>query len=174
MRPTPAPTAIPATTAAPATSQPRPAAPPPPPTPTPRGYEPPPPPGSSPVPTATLASPLLGEWAFRGHVPDREIGGNLRFWNQNGKLAGAYVAPNGRSTPISNITVDGEKVSFGIVGSLGTWSLVGVMSGGNRMQGTFETISRVVPWDAVKGTGPAAPPPPPAAPPASSTPPPRG
>jgi len=53
--------------------------------------------------------------------------------------------------------VDGEKVSFGIVGSLGTWNLVGVLTG-NRMQGTFETITRVVPWDAVKGTGPAAPP----------------
>ena len=90
-------------------------------------------------------------------MPEREIGGTLRFWNQDGRLSGAYVAPNGRSTPLTNITVDGEKVSFGIVGSLGTWNLVGVLQD-NRMQGTFETISRVVPWDATKGAGPAAPP----------------
>jgi hypothetical protein len=125
----PAPTAVPSPAAAPAET-PRPAA-----------------------PTPAISSPLLGTWAFRGHVPEREIGGTLRFFNEAGRLAGVYAAPNGRSTPLSNITLDGEKVSFGIVGSLGTWNLIGVLNG-DRMNGTFETLTRVVPWEATReGTG---------------------
>lgn len=68
------------------------------------------------------------------------------------------MAPDTRTTPLTDITLDGERVSFGIVGSLGTWKLIGVVSG-DRMNGTFETISRVVPWEAIRGGAsvPAAP-----------------
>lgn len=92
-------------------------------------------------------------------MPEREIGGTLHFSNDAGRLAGVYLAPNGRSTPLSNIQLDGEKISFGIVGSLGTWNLIGVLNG-NRMNGTFETLTRVVPWEAQRGAAaaPAMPP----------------
>ena len=47
----------------------------------------------------------------------------------------------------------GRKISFGIPGAVGTWQLIGVLSG-DRINGTFETISGVVPWTAVRGAAP--------------------
>jgi hypothetical protein len=95
-------------------------------------------------------SSLSGEWAFRARTGLREIGGSLRFGSEGGGLVGAYVAPNGRATPLTNLTWNGELISFGITGSLGTWQLSGVVTG-DRMSGTFETISGVVPWTAERG-----------------------
>lgn len=119
----------------------------------------------------TLSSPLIGEWIFRGKVGGgRDIGGALRFWNANGRLAGAYLAPNGREAPLTNPNLEGPLVTFGITGTLGTWKLSGVLSN-DQMTGTFETISGVVPWTAIRGVAPAprpaspqAPPPPTATP----------
>jgi hypothetical protein len=50
-----------------------------------------------------------------------------------------------------NLVFTGELISFGITGSLGTWQLSGVVTG-DRMTGSFETISGVVPWTAERGT----------------------
>ncbi len=97
---------------------------------------------------------------FRARSAEREIGGSLRFFNQRGALAGAYAAPTGRETPLTDLNVQGEKISFGIPGAVGTWQLIGVVSS-DRINGTFETISGVVPWTAVRGVAPAAPPVPP-------------
>lgn len=69
------------------------------------------------------------------------------------------MAPGGRETPLTDVNAQGEKISFGIPGAVGTWQLIGVMSG-DRINGTFETISGVVPWTAIRGTGVAAPGPP--------------
>ena len=113
----------------------------------------------------SAVSPLSGEWAFRARTGQREIGGSLRFGSEGGGLAGVYVAPNGRATPLTNLTLTGELISFGITGSLGTWQLSGVVTG-DRMSGTFETISGVVPWTATRGGPSPSPSPSPA--PASS------
>ena len=103
-----------------------------------------------------MESPISGDWSFRAAAGERTIGGRLRFWTERGRVLGVYVAPDGRTTPLIDIAVDNGKVSFGIVGSLGTWKLNGVLAG-ERMNGTFETISRVVPWEAVRGGGATAP-----------------
>ena len=98
-----------------------------------------------------MESPLSGDWSFRATAGEnRTIGGRLRFWTERGRVLGVYVAPDGRTTPLIDIALDGGKVSFGIVGSLGTWKLNGVLAG-DRMNGTFETISRVVPWESIRG-----------------------
>lgn len=63
------------------------------------------------------------------------------------------MAPSGRETPLTDLNVQGEKISFGIPGAVGTWQLIGVLSG-DRINGTFETISGVVPWTAARGAPP--------------------
>jgi hypothetical protein len=112
-------------------------------------------------PPGGMESPIAGDWSFRAAAGERTIGGRLRFWTERGRILGVYVAPDGRTTPLIDVALDNGKVSFGIVGSLGTWKLNGVLAG-ERMNGTFETISRVVPWEAIRGgastsAAPAAP-----------------
>ncbi|MFN2632130.1 MAG: hypothetical protein ABR610_01755 [Thermoanaerobaculia bacterium] len=121
---------------------------------------------ATPAQTPSLSSPVLGSWTFRARSADREIGGGLRFFNQRSALAGAYVAPSGRETPLTGVNVQGEKISFGIPGAVGTWQLIGVLSG-DRINGTFETISGIVPWTAVRGAPPASSSPAPAVSPTS-------
>jgi hypothetical protein len=108
-----------------------------------------------------MESPISGDWSFRATAGERTIGGRLRFWTERGRVLGVYVAPDGRTTPLVDVALDGGKVAFGIVGSLGTWKLNGVLTG-DRMNGTFETISRVVPWEAVRGGASTSPAPAPA------------
>jgi hypothetical protein len=104
-----------------------------------------------------MESPISGDWSFRATAGERTIGGRLRFWTERGRVLGVYVAPDGRTTPLVDVVLESGKVSFGIVGSLGTWKLNGVLAG-ERMNGTFETISRVVPWEAVRGGASVSPP----------------
>jgi len=104
------------------------------------------------------ASPLLGSWAFRAETGDRPIGGDLRFSLEGSELVGFYVGPSGKATRLISLLVSGDQIAFDIVGPLGKWHLVGTVAG-DRMSGTFETITRTISWIAAKkpATTPPAP-----------------
>jgi hypothetical protein len=68
---------------------------------------------------------------------------------EDSELAGAYVAPSGKATRLVRLTVGGGQIAFDIVGPLGTWHLVGTLAA-DRMAGTFETVTRTVPWTATR------------------------
>lgn len=72
-------------------------------------------------------------------------------------LLGAYVNPAGKATRLVNLVISGDRVSFDIVGPHGSWHLTGTRAG-DRIAGTFQTISRIITWTAVKeGTAAPAP-----------------
>lgn len=108
---------------------------------------------AAPAPTAApagVSGPIAGDWLFRAHPGEnRAIGGALRFAVEGGRLVGTYIAPNGKTAPLSDVARDGDRISFAIPGQLGSWKLTGVVSG-DHMNGTFETVSRVVPWEATR------------------------
>ena len=95
----------------------------------------------------------MGQWSFRAETGDRPILGSLAFRMEGAELAGAYVAPNGKATRLSNLTSAGGRIAFDIVGPLGTWHLVGAVAA-DRMAGTFETVTRTVSWTATRAGSP--------------------
>jgi len=68
---------------------------------------------------------------------------------EGSEIVGFYVAPSGKATRLDSLVISGGQISFNIVGPLGSWHLVGTMAG-DRMSGTFETITRTIPWTAIK------------------------
>ncbi|HTD51395.1 MAG TPA: hypothetical protein VK780_00095 [Thermoanaerobaculia bacterium] len=93
-------------------------------------------------------SPLLGSWAFRAETGEHPIGGDLRFSFEGSEPIGFYVGPSGKATRLISLQVSGGQISFDIVGPLGNWHLVGKIAG-DRMAGTFETVTRTISWIAV-------------------------
>jgi len=63
-------------------------------------------------------------------------------------VIGVYVGLSGKTTRLASLQVAGDKISFDIVGPLGNWHLVGKIAG-DRMAGTFETVTRTISWIAV-------------------------
>jgi hypothetical protein len=64
-------------------------------------------------------------------------------------VIGVYVGLSGKTTRLASLRVAGEQISFDIVGPLGNWHLVGKIAG-DRMTGTFETVTRTISWIAAK------------------------
>jgi hypothetical protein len=74
---------------------------------------------------------------------------------EGSELIGFYVGLSGKATRLTSLQVAGDRISFDIVGPLGNWHLVGTIAG-DRMTGTFETVTRTISWIAAKKP-PAAP-----------------
>jgi hypothetical protein len=68
---------------------------------------------------------------------------------EGSELLGFYVGLSGKTTRLTSLQVAGDKISFDIVGPLGNWHLVGKIAG-DRMAGTFETVTRTISWIAVQ------------------------
>jgi hypothetical protein len=64
-------------------------------------------------------------------------------------VIGVYVGLSGKTTRLASLRVAGDQISFDIVGPLGNWHLVGKIAG-DRMTGTFETVTRTISWIAAK------------------------
>ena len=74
---------------------------------------------------------------------------------EGSELVGFYVGVSGKATRLTSLQVVGNRISFDIVGPLGNWHLVGTIAG-ERITGTFETVTRTISWIAAKKP-PAAP-----------------
>ena len=104
-------------------------------------------PVSSPSP-ASLA--LQGDWAFRAAgTGGSVIAGTLRFKSGTAGLEGTYLGLRGNATQLSSLRVSGDSLSFDLVTPRAVWHMQGTISG-DKIDGTFQTAERTVPWTAVR------------------------
>jgi len=68
---------------------------------------------------------------------------------EGSEVIGVYVGLSGKTTRLASLQVAGDQISFDIVGPLGNWHLVGKIAG-DRMTGTFATVTRTISWIAAK------------------------
>ncbi len=117
-----------------------------------------PPASASPVSSPSPASlALQGDWAFRAAgTGGSVIAGTLRFKSGTAGLEGTYLGLRGNATQLSSLRVSGDSLSFDLVTPRAVWHMQGTISG-DKIDGTFQTAERTVPWTAVRqaaGTSP--------------------
>jgi hypothetical protein len=111
---------------------------------------------SAPAPvTRPAAGSWIGEWDFRAEAGSGILAGTLRFRTAVAGLAGTYAGLHGNTTELSNLSAAGDRISFDLVTPHAVWHLVGTLSG-DRIEGTFQTAERTIPWSASR-KGPASP-----------------
>ena len=108
---------------------------------------------TAPPPTASV-SPVLpslsGDWAFRAAATaGNVIAGTLRFQSAPSGLLGTYIGLRGNATQLSNLRVSGNSLSFDLVTPRAVWHMQGILSG-DKIEGTFQTAERTVPWTALR------------------------
>ncbi len=110
---------------------------------------------SEPPPITARSTPSwIGEWDFRADAGKGIIAGSLRFREAGTGIAGTYAGLRGNTTELSNLQTAGDRISFDLVTPRAVWHLVGTLSG-DRIEGTFQTAERTIPWSAArKGTAP--------------------
>ena len=110
---------------------------------------------SAPAPvTRPPAASWIGDWDFRADAGKGIVAGTLRFRAAGIGLAGTYAGLRGNTTELSNLSTAGDRISFDLVTPTAVWHLVGTLSG-DRIEGTFQTAERTIPWSASrKGTAP--------------------
>ncbi len=128
------------------------------PTPSPPPTSAPAPPEARPAVSVSITpstSSLIGEWDFRADAGQGVIAGTLRFHAEAAGIAGTYAGLRGNTTELSNLRVSGDRLSFDLVTPRVVWHLEGARSG-DRINGTFQTAERTIPWSAAR-KGPPAP-----------------
>ena len=96
----------------------------------------------------------IGEWDFRADTGKGVLAGTLRFRAAGVGMAGTYAGLRGNTTELSNLTTAGNRISFDLVTPTAVWHLEGIVSG-DRIEGTFRTAERTIPWTGSrKGTAP--------------------
>jgi hypothetical protein len=106
--------------------------------------------------TPLSASSFVGDWDFRADAGNQVIAGTLRFRAVPSGLAGTYVGMRGNATELSNLHTAGNRISFDLVTPTAVWHLEGALSG-DRIEGSFQTAERRIPWTAVR-KAPSGPP----------------
>lgn len=68
-------------------------------------------PASPPVP-AVKPEALVGNWLVETRVGEQSIEGKLHFTYESGILAGSLTGPDGNSQELTDIVIDGSKISW--------------------------------------------------------------
>ncbi|MCS7024147.1 MAG: hypothetical protein NZV14_05065 [Bryobacteraceae bacterium] len=90
------------------------------------------------------AQEVTGEWVFRMSGPNGEtVEAQLLLKNEDGKLTGSFLFPQGRKLELEEGRVDGNKLKFLIrrerpQGGVAVYKMEGQWEGSN-MKGTAET-----------------------------------
>jgi hypothetical protein len=69
-------------------------------------------------------------------------------------IAGTYAGLRGNTTELSNLSTTGNRISFDLVTPTAIWHLEGALAG-DRIEGTFLTAERTIPWSASRKGTPA-------------------
>ena len=73
----------------------------------------------------------------------------MRFRSGPEGLEGTYIGLRGNATQLSNLRVSGNSLSFDLVTPRAVWHMQGTISG-DKIEGTFQTAERTVPWTALR------------------------
>ncbi len=94
---------------------------------------------SAPAPPPPPVTPdaIAGNWLFEMKAGGRSIEGSLHFTATNGILAGSLTRSDGNEQELSNIKIDGDKISFDLAGQRATQHADGTV-GGSSMKGTIK------------------------------------
>ena len=104
----------------------------------------------SPTAAPTEARPsITGDWDFRADTGTGVIAGTLRFAAGGSGLEGTYIGLRGNATQLLNLRLASGRISFDLVSPRAVWHLEGTVSG-DRIDGTFQTAERLVPWTALR------------------------
>lgn len=81
---------------------------------------------------------IVGTWLFAMKMGDRSIEGRLHFTAEAGVPAGSLTGSDGNERELSNIKIEGDRISWDIAGQRVTQHAEGTVSG-SSMKGTIKT-----------------------------------